>query len=344
MNFFLTLAVGAALGLLFFRIKVPGGMMVGALVGAVLLNVTTGQACMPYAGRLAAQITAGAFIGATLKRSDVARMPKLVKPAAILIGGLLVLNVIMGTIIHYVSGLDWMTSFFCVVPGGMSDVPIIAAELGANSAAIVVLQFSRMLCGVGLFPSIILFFTRDEIMPEGRMPAQKVKKKGTVKDIYLTVLVAALCGLAGKLSGVPVGAMLFTMIGVGALKLFTERAYLPLWLKRAAQVLSGTYVGSTIGPDELLDMGRLILPAVLLLLGYLVNCVVVSKLLHRFCGLTRRESMLAATPAGASDMALISGDLGIANPDLNVLQIIRLITAVGIFPQFIRLVVAIIEM
>ena len=43
--------------------------------------------------------------------------------------------------------------------------------------------------------------------------------------------------------------------------------------------------------------------------------------------------MLAATPAGASDMALISADLGIRNAKLIVLQVLRLITVVLVFPS-----------
>ena len=50
-------------------------------------------------------------------------------------------------------------------------------------------------------------------------------------------------------------------------------------------------------------MRVLLLPIVLLVLAYLLNCLVISALLHRFCGIRRREAMLAATPAGANDMA-----------------------------------------
>ena len=107
-----------------------------------------------------------------------------------------------------------------------------------------------------------------------------------------------------------------------------------------AQVLSGTYIGSSIGAQELLDLRFLLLPALLLVVAYLVNCFWISWLLHRFCGMARREAMLAATPAGASDMALISGDMGISNPDLNVLQIIRMVTVVLVFPQVIYFIVS----
>ena len=114
----LTLAAGAVLGLVFLRLKVPGGMMVGAMVGVAALNIGTGLAYMPAAARLAAQITAGAFIGASVEKRDLRRMPKLVKPALILLGGMLILNLAMGFAIHALSGLDWLTSFFAPCRAG----------------------------------------------------------------------------------------------------------------------------------------------------------------------------------------------------------------------------------
>ena len=86
--------------------------MVGAMVGVAAFNIGTGLAYMPATARLAAQITAGAFIGASVKKRDLRRMPKLIKPALILLGGMLILNLAMGPVIHALSGLDWMTSFF----------------------------------------------------------------------------------------------------------------------------------------------------------------------------------------------------------------------------------------
>ncbi len=46
--------------------------------------------------------------------------------------------------------------------------------------------------------------------------------------------------------------------------------------------------------------------------------------------------MLAATPAGASDMALISADLGIHNIRLIFLQVMRLIAVITLFPALLK--------
>lgn len=339
MPFILTLAAASAAGFLFLKKKVPGGVMVGALVGTVVLNLGTGLAYTPAAARTVAQITAGAFIGASIRRSDVRRMPKLAKPAAILLSAMLVLNLISGALIHAMSGLDWMTSFFCAVPGGMSDTPIIAAEMGADGAAVAFMQFFRLLAGVGVFPSVIMRATRREDVGDASGSCEEEAAGAAEPSVLMTAAAAAVCGVLGKLSGIPAGTLIFSMAGTAALGLVTGRAAVPLYLKRIAQVLSGAYIGSSIGPQELLALRHLVLPACLLVAAYLLNCFLVSGMLHRFCGMARREAMLVSTPAGATDMALISGDLGISSLDLNVLQIIRMVTVVTGFPQIIRLAV-----
>ena len=112
-----------------------------------------------------------------------------------------------------------------------------------------------------------------------------------------------------------------------------------MWAKKLAQVLSGTYIGCSIGYDDVLELRFLIMPAVLLVVGYFIACFIVGKVLSRYFRMSLKEAMLAATPAGASDMALISSDLGVQSTDLMVLQIIRLVIVVSLFPQIINLIV-----
>ena len=130
----LTLAVGGAGGLLFFKLKVPGGMMVGALVAVTILSIGSGLSYMPSAARVAAQIAAGAFIGTTVEKSDLKRLPHLIRPAALLLGAMLCLNLIMGLVFHFLGGVDWLTAFLCAVPGGMSDTPIIVLTVEERSS------------------------------------------------------------------------------------------------------------------------------------------------------------------------------------------------------------------
>lgn len=65
-----TIAVGAALGLV-LRLKIPGGMLVGGILGAAILNIGFDFYYMPAQAKILAQLTAGAFIGTGVTRSDI---------------------------------------------------------------------------------------------------------------------------------------------------------------------------------------------------------------------------------------------------------------------------------
>jgi membrane AbrB-like protein len=252
-------------------------------------------------------------------------------------------NIGLGLIIYAISPLDLITSLFSVVPGGISEVPLIAADMGAQPAKVAALQFVRSLVCTGMFPAMINRICRDEPAQEiSRVDspvlqaAQKVQNKNT--GFLLTLAVALVCGVLGWLSRIPAGTLVFSMFGVIALNLSTGKAYLPRWAKRAAQLLSGIYIGAMMGLTEFLELRFLLLPMLVSLGGYTAFCFGVSFLLRRFFKMPHKEAMLAATPAGGSDMALISLDMGVQSADLVLLQVIRLVAVIAIFPQIINLV------
>lgn len=341
----ITLSIGLGFGLVFFKLKVPGGMMIGAIVGVAAFSIITGEAYLPSSAKLAAQCMAGAFIACSVEKKDIVALPQVFRPALVLIAAILSLNLILGFLIYWCSPLDLLTALMCAVPGGMSDIPIIASDMGADASKVAVLQFVRMSAGIGLFPSIIGFLTRGETggIPQptetGATSQPQAKPDANATTVLLTLATAVVCGVTGRWLGVPAGGLIFSMLGVIALKLLLGKAFLPRWIKRLAQVLSGTYIGCGIVYNDLLELRFLVLPALLLLLGYFLNSMVTGILLHRMFGMPRKVAMLAATPAGASDMALISSDLGVNSPELIELQIIRLVVVVSLFPQIIYLVV-----
>lgn len=315
--------------------------MVGAIVGAALLSIFTGRAYMPSQAKFCAQCLAGAYIGCSAGGGSRKMFLRLIKPAILLLSSVLALNLVLGILLWLVSPMDLLTSLMCAVPGGMSDTPIIAADLGADAAKVALLQFVRMASGVGLFPTLIVWMTKDEEQPSVSpvsTPAGTSAPPSSPADFPLTLLAASLGGALGRALSVPAGTLVFPMLGVMLLKLITRRARLPMWAKRIAQILSGAYIGCGITRGELAALGTLILPAGIILAGYFLNSLLTGRLLHRFCGFPRRMAMLAATPAGASDMALISADIGVDSKELVALQVIRMVVVVSVFPQLIVLV------
>ncbi|RKI68627.1 membrane-spanning protein [bacterium 1xD42-67] len=344
---FLTAAAATAAGLLVFRLKVPGGMLVGAILGAAALNVATGQAYIFPQARVAAQAMTGAYIGCMMTREDVRHMPRLIRPYLMVMVSLLALDLGMAALFFQITDLDLLTCLFCAAPGGMTDTPLIAMDMGADSSAVAVMQFVRMIFGMACLPSVIMLSDRL-IEPEaareleahaGERRAGREKAPRPTLLGALPALCAALAAAAvGKLSGIPAGAMSAALIVTSGLKLSGKCTGMPIWLRRVAQVVSGCCIGSGIARGQVLRMGQLALPATVLCVGYMACCVGVGLAVSKLFRIQLREAMLTLSPAGASEMALIAADLGVESTDLVVLQICRLVGATLIFPQIFGLI------
>jgi membrane AbrB-like protein len=340
----LTLVVGSLFGLAAIKIKIPAGLMVGAIVGVAALNIIFDVAYMPKQTTLVVQIIAGAFIGCSMEKSDVRRLPKIIKPASIMLGALLVLNLVAGFLIYILSPLDLVTSLMSVVPGGVNDTPIIAAVMGADGPKVAVMQLVRQVLGIGILPSLIVVYDkrRKRSASQGEREAfteKRQKSKTKSWQAFLsTMAVAAVFGILGKLSGITAGTFVFSIVAVLILKLVFDFAYIPKWLKKCAQVLSGCYLGSTIVMSDVLALRYLLVPLVIIVFGYIANCYFTGKIISKTCGFTKKEAMLITTPAGASDMALISTDLGVENTDIIILQVLRAVIVMALFPQIVNLI------
>lgn len=342
---FLTLIIGSSFGLASVKLKIPGGLMVGAIVGVALLNIFFGATYVPSQTKLVVQIIAGAFIGCIMEKSDVKRISIIAKPTIIMLISFLILNLLAGLIIHLVSPLDLLTSFMSVVPGGISDTPIIAEAMGADAPKVAVMQIARQILGIGVLPSLILAYDRHKKFnekDEERETNTENRKKSITKSwqsFVCTTIIATMAGILGKMTGIPSASFSFPIIAVLILKLVFDFAYIPRWAKKCAQVLSGCYLGSTIVLHDVLEIRYLLIPLVIIIIAYMTNCLFTGIVIRKTCGFTRKESMLITTPAGASDMALISSDMGVKNTDVIIMQVLRAVIVMTFFPQIINLVV-----
>jgi uncharacterized membrane protein AbrB (regulator of aidB expression) len=132
---------------------------------------------------------------------------------------------------------------------------------------------------------------------------------------------------------------LFSTVAVLVLRLRFDFAYLPFWVKRYALLISGCYIGGNIRMSDVRGFRLLALPVIIIITGYIANCFITGKILSRVCGFSRKEGMLTTTPAGASDIALSSADIGVENTGIIIIQIFRALIAMAVFPQIINLLV-----
>lgn len=336
MNIVLTLLCALAVGLLLMKAKLPGGMMIGAVVGACAFGLLTRNALAPAAVKTASQILAGAMIGSGISRTQARQMKGVLKPALILMPSLLLVNIAAALLIARTETMDLMTALMSTTPGGISNIPMIAADLGADAAKVTVMQFVRFFMGIALFPTLIGLLEGKGDAAPGAARAAAPRAKGETLWMALTFGVAAACGILGNVSPLPSGTMAFATLGSIAFKCIFSKAWTPKYTGKAAQWLSGAYVGALMGPEELRELLHLPGPALIIVGCYALGAALISfALLKSGCFATRKEALLASTPAGASDMALISADMGVHNPNLVLLQVLRLVVVITVFPTLL---------
>lgn len=344
-----TLAIGAACGLLLKKTKFPAAYMVGAFAGVAVFNCATGgMSFLPDGTRMGIQIVAGAFVGCSMERGDVKRLPRIGLPALLMLCMCLLLMIIVGVAITLVSPIDLRTGLMCAVPGGINDTPIVAADMGADPVAVTVCQLIRQVLGIAVFPAMIAAFGNlrssrglSDERTKADVASDEKREKSSRKG--LATVVVALCGATvggflGKATGIPGMTFAGSIVVVLVLKLAFDFASVPKWLKKVCQLVAGCYLGTLFTFDELLSMGYLILPVLVIIAGYTLNCFICGWLESRLFGYGRREGMLIASPAGASDMVLIIDDMGIKNTDIAVLQVIRATVVMTTFPQVVNLI------
>jgi len=347
-NLLLMCLVGALGGWLMMKLRVPGGMFAGSLIASAILSIAMQPGPLPSGVKTFAQIIAGAYVACGIDLEELKDVRRLIKPAIILISGLFICNVIAGLVIWKISDVDLLTALMCATPGGCTTIPLIAAELGAEISSVTVVQISRSAICVSFFPTLIMKVNGEHMLSDLETPGKGRARKNIVGDVNfralaITLAVAAVSGLTGKKLGVPAGTILFSIVAVLILKKNTKYAYMPLWMRRTAQCLSGACIGSSITLENILALHQMAVPLIVLLIIFFGNSFFTGYIFHRFLGFEMAAGMLAATPAGSSDMALISEEMGHKSVIVTELHILRLLIVNIVFPQILVVIAGLIE-
>ena len=321
-------------------------------MGVIAYSFFTQDAYFPQEFKPVVQLISGAFIGLCVTRQNYKEMKAMVRPLAVYLLLLVVICLPSGIIMCILAPqVDFATGLLATAPGGIADMALLSYDYGANTAQITTLQTLRLMLGLGVFPSISQWYIgrlhrvgkleeipMEEVSQATQEPDPSYGKNSRYRFL-VTAAIAVLGGFLGEISGVPAGPLSFSMVFVAAYNIRTGAAYLPGWIRKAAQVLSGALVGATITRADIINLKYLLLPFVLIVAQYLFICYIVGPFIARRYHIGVDTMLLACNPAGVTDMALIAQDMGGDVSKVAVFQIVRLFGTLTIFPILIKLLV-----
>ena len=159
-SFLFTVIVGIIGGIIGYFSHLPAGTMSCSMALVAYFNVKTHKAYMPLTLRKIIQSFGGALIGAKVTLSDVIALKNLILPIILIIIGFCLMNVFIGFFLYKTTKFSLSTALLSASPGGMSDISLMAEDLGANGPQVASMQFLRAIFIVGVYPIIIkILFT-----------------------------------------------------------------------------------------------------------------------------------------------------------------------------------------
>lgn len=128
------LASASAVGLLLARLHVPGGLVVGAMIGAAGYSLARGGAEVAVPGplRTASFLVLGAAIGSTVTREVLAQLRAVLLPAVLAAVLIIVAGIAIAYLLRAV-GLAPAGAVLATSPGALSAITAAAAERGAGA-------------------------------------------------------------------------------------------------------------------------------------------------------------------------------------------------------------------
>lgn len=159
---------------------------------------------------------------------------------------------------------------------------------------------------------------------------------GPVLALLVTIVIGAIGGILLFKLKVPTGAMIGSMTLVLIFGLTSGKAYFPTGLRQYVQIASGILIGCRIQEKDIREFKNVVIPSLLLLLGMFSLNLLFAFLFTKIGGLDINTSLFAAAPGGMSDMALIAEALGANTAQVAMLQLVRILIIVSLFPPVFK--------
>lgn len=331
----LTLAVGLVSGALASRLAIPLPWMIGPLFVVAVLRIRGAGLTPLPGGRQAGQWAIGTALGLYFT-PDVLRLISELWPLVVaLAGGSLLVGVCCARLTERVAGVDRSTAFFASLPGGASEMAVLAERLGGAVDRIAAAHAIRVMLVVAVVPIGLTLsgaHGTDLFVP----PVSRVDPLG------LPLLIAASLAGAGALALARIGNawVLGPLLGAGLITaLGIDLSALPEWAVNGGQVLIGIALGCRFSPEFFRAAPRFLASAVVsalfgILLSALLALAATSLSPAPFATL-----LLAAAPGGVAEMCITAKVLQLGVPLVTVCHALRVIVLTLSAPTLHRLVV-----
>lgn len=347
-NKWLFIAISAAGGFILSLSGLSIGWMLGTLITAMIISFTKpdflGKKGTPKYWLYTGQCMLGIELGQKINLSVLAIFQK--DWAVILIMLLLSIgfSLLSGVVLWKFSRTDMLTSFFSTAPGGLSAMPGIAEEVGANTGVVSILQTMRVFLVIFTIPVVVSVLVFQ--------PAVKTAGEHAVSDFYWNHIVwtivlgtVAYAGYhIGKKMKFPapwlLGSMLTVAIVQSGTSVYTGQDVVAFWPQEVmvlSQILIAASIGSRFRKEMFIGLKKTIAVSFISTILFVAAMFACAYIVSQMTGLAFMTAALAFAPGGVAEMAATAVVLDADSTFVVAVQVLRIITVILLMPPVFRL-------
>ena len=294
-----TLAIGTAGGALFLVLGLPGGLISGAMIAVGIAAIAGRPLSMPPILTQAVLLLLGISLGSLVSQQMLHNMAAYPLTIALLALATFCSTFGSSFYLQRVHGWDKTSALLAGTPGALSQITMLAAEKGADVAAIAVVQTMRVIIIIAALPLVLALMGIAASAPS-------VVTHAIASPLELVGLIAAsvAAALLLRLMNFPASWMFGAMIassllhGTGMIE-----GALPDWLRNVALVGIGAVIGTRFAKMKV----KTLLGHVHAALGSFAVAIVISSVFVAVIALTtnvRVADIIVAFAPGAMDAML----------------------------------------
>lgn len=321
MNFALTLLLAIPAAVLAEWIRLPLPWMIGPLTVVALLRMRGFALASLPGARQAGQWAIGTALGLYFTPTVLAQLAARAGLVLTIAGSALLLGLCCAELTRRISGCDRATAFFASLPGGASEMAVLAERYGGAVDLIAAAHALRVLIVVIVVPmglGLAGAHGGDTYLPTA----------GQLDWAALPALLAAsLAGVALlAMPGMANAWVLGPLFGVGLMTANGQAlSALPMPVVDAGQLLIGCALGCRFGPDFLRRAPRFLAAAVLSAMLALALGALLAVLLGGLTQIPMASLALAAAPGGLAEMSVTAQVLQLGVPLVTACHVLRVV-------------------
>lgn len=250
-----------------------------------------------------------------------------------------------GIILWKYTNLDILTSFFSTAPGGLSAIPGISEEVGANTGVVSIIQAMRVFLVILTIPVIIslLYGNSDGYSPNLVTSENVIYSYGNIAVTIIFVFIAVAGYYIGKILKFPAPWLIGSMVSIAAVKFFSTGIIgdnIVAWWPHSLIIISQVFIGASIGSrfhiKMFIGLNKTLLVSFLCTAGLIAFVFTGAFFVSVVTDITFITASLAFAPGGIAEMTTTALVLNGDATFVVAVQVLRIVTVCITLPPFFK--------